>query len=74
MPCLVKVNHSQFRTWPYSSFKDFTIGKDRPWLVPQPILEYFSTAQTYEQFVSDYERLQRQNDALKQELKEESLY
>jgi len=63
----IHLNHAKFRTWPYSSYQDY-LGTFRDWIDPASILELFSSKKQYEEFVDDYEELQRERDSVKAEL------
>lgn len=63
----IHLNHREYRTWPYSSYSDY-LSRARQWVDSQPLLELFSSKQAYEEFVDDYEELQRMRDMIKAEL------
>jgi putative transposase len=63
----IHLNHSKFRTWPYSSYHDY-MGVPQEWIVTKPILELFNSKQEYQEFVDDYEEMQRLRDTIKVEL------
>ena len=63
----IHLNHSNYATWSHSSYQDY-IGGAREWIDPQPILELFSSLKQYEDFVADYEDVQRERDSIKREL------
>ncbi len=59
--------NSLYETWPYSSYRDYLCAA-RSWIDSQPILDLFSSGETYEEFVADYEEAQRERDSVKREL------
>lgn len=63
----IHLNHARYETWKHSSYGDY-IGTPRPWVDSSPILELFSSVQQYEEFVADYEEVQRERDDIKREL------
>jgi putative transposase len=63
----IHLNNRSFRTWPYSSYKDY-VSAPREWVEPQPILDLFDSKQQYMDFMTDYEDIQRANDDLKREM------
>ena len=63
----IHLNHHDFRTWPRSSYRDY-LDLCRSWINPQPVLDMFSSAEAYKEFVDDYESLQRERDTIKKEL------
>lgn len=63
----IHLNHSSYRTWPYSSYKDY-LRIPREWIEPKNILELFDSKEKYKEFVDDYESLQRERDRIKAEL------
>ncbi len=63
----IHLNHREFRTWPYSSYKDY-LKQPRTWIDSVPILELFASQQAYKEFVDDYEDVQRIRDMIKAEL------
>lgn len=65
----IHLNHPDFRTWDWSSYQDYIrAGSKREWVDNSPILQLFSSAQKYQEFVEDYESLQREREVLKKEL------
>lgn len=65
----IHLNHKDFRTWAFSSYRDYLNSEDaRDWLTPKPILGLFDSTVQYEAFVLDYEDAQRERDVLKREL------
>ncbi len=63
----IHLNHSQYRTWPHSSYRDY-IQPSRDWINPAPILEVFDSRDKYIEFVTDYEDTQRERDEIKHDL------
>lgn len=63
----IHLNYSQYKTWPHSSYKDY-LASPRSWIDSIKILELFPSKQAYEQFVDDYEAMQRERDSIKGEL------
>lgn len=63
----IHLNHVRYATWPHSSYSDY-LTIPRNWVYPNSILELFASKEQYEEFVSDYEELQRERDAIKQDL------
>ncbi len=63
----IHLNHSRYRTWPYSSYGDY-LGSPRPWIDSSRILKLFPSVEAYQQFVDDYEDIQRERDDIKGEL------
>lgn len=64
----IHLNHSQYTTWPHSSYADYFAAAPRPWVDPLPILELFDSKEAYQEFVADYEEIQRERDEIKKEL------
>lgn len=64
----IHLNHHQFRAWKHSSYRDYLSSKEREWIDTKPILGLFANTGKYKTFVNDYEALQRERDAIKQEL------
>lgn len=66
----IHLNHSRYATWRHSSYKDYLAfpGHKRDWIDPEPILDLFASSEEYEDFVADYEELQRERDEIKAEL------
>lgn len=63
----IHLNHSDFRSWRYSSYKDY-LQIPREWIDPKNILELFDLKEQYERFVDDYESMQCERDRIKAEL------
>lgn len=63
----IHLNHSSYRTWPYSSYGDY-LEMSREWVYPDTILELFNSKLLYKEFVDDYEAMQRERDRIKAEL------
>lgn len=63
----IHLNHARYVTWSHSSYQDY-LGTSRDWIDPKPILELFDTKTQYEEFVADYEDIQRVRDDIKREL------
>lgn len=63
----IHLNHSNYRTWPHSSYKDY-INSCRKWVNPKPIIELFGNRDRYIEFVADYEDMQRERDEIKHDL------
>lgn len=63
----IHLNHAKYTTWRHSSYLDY-LGTARDWIDTKPILELFSSTQKYEEFVADYEDIQRERDSIKREL------
>lgn len=64
----IHLNHKSYRTWRHSSYKDYLSNDPHVFIQPIPILELFESKEKYEEFVADYEELQRERDTIKQEL------
>ena len=63
----IHLNHAKYRTWLHSSYGDY-LGSPRDWIDPTQILGLFNSKQQYQEFVDDYEGLQRERDSIKAEL------
>lgn len=63
----IHLNHADYRTWPFSSYADYS-EQAREWVEPQTIMELFSSKAAYLEFVDDYEDMQRERDRIKAEL------
>lgn len=63
----IHLNHWDFKTWPHSSYRDYSNGP-RTWIHPQPILELFQGREAYMAFTNDYEAEQRIRESIKKEL------
>lgn len=63
----IHLNHSNYVAWSHSSYRDY-LETAREWIDPKPILELFDSKAQYEEFVADYEAIQRERDGIKQEL------
>jgi putative transposase len=63
----IHLNHSHYQTWAHSSYGDYAQAS-RDWIDPAPILEIFGDQRKYEEFVADYEELQRERDEIKHDL------
>lgn len=57
-----------YKTWPYSSFQDYTGHRYTEWVSAEPIISLFASVPEYEQFTADYEAAQRELDAIKHQL------
>ena len=64
----IHLNKADYKTWQWSSYRDYLSEHPRNWLVPSTILELFSSKEQYEEFVDDYAELQRERDSMKREL------
>ncbi len=67
----IHLNHKSYKTWPYSSYQDYLSNDPRLFVQPDSILELFTSKRQYEEFVSDYEELQRERDVIKKDLSAE---
>lgn len=63
----IHLNHTKYETWPHSSYQDY-LSEARPWIDSRPILSLFSSKEAYKEFVTDYETVQRERDAIKHDL------
>lgn len=63
----IHLNHVDYAKWIHSSYRDY-MKYSREWIDPRPILELFSSKVAYEEFVADYESVQRERDDIKHEL------
>jgi putative transposase len=63
----IHLNHSKYASWKHSSYRDY-FGNTRAWIDPNPILDLFSSAESYKEFVADYEDIQHERDDIKREL------
>lgn len=63
----IHLNHSNNAIWDHSSYRDY-LGSPRGWITPQPVLEIFTSKESYVEFVADYEEVQRERDSIKQDL------
>lgn len=63
----IHLNHAKYAIWKHSSYQDY-LSSARVWVEPDPILELFPSRQAYEEFVADYESVQRERDEIKNEL------
>lgn len=63
----IHLNHSKYSTWKHSSYQDY-LSQPREWVEPKLILNLFPSKQKYEEFIADYEAIQRERDRIKQEL------
>lgn len=61
----IHLNHSDYKTWPYSSYRDYLTELHRSWVDVAPILGLFSSRLEYAQFVNDYVSLKKVIDELK---------
>lgn len=64
----IHLNHSRYATWPHSSYADYLATTPRSWIDPLLILELFDSKEAYQEFVADYEEIQRERDEIKKEL------
>jgi len=64
----VHLNPKKWRSWQWSSLQEYLGRKDTEWVMPGRILELFTNAKAYEEFVADYEDSQRTIEAIKHEL------
>jgi putative transposase len=67
----IHLNHSSYSKWRYSSYLDYLIKQPRDFVRPAPILDLFTSKKQYEEFVADYEELQKERDFIKRELSAE---
>ena len=63
----IHLNHHDYKIWHHSSYGDY-LDAPRVWIDPRPILDLFTSVRQYEEFVTDYEELQRERDDIKREL------
>lgn len=63
----IHLNHAKYATWKHSSYADY-LDDARTWIDSDPILELFSSKDSYKDFVVDYEDIQRERDDIKREL------
>lgn len=64
----IHLNHWDYKSWPWSSYRDYLAEHPRNWIAPQSILELFDSTQKYQEFVDDYNQLQREREELKKSL------
>jgi REP-associated tyrosine transposase len=64
----IHLNHWEYKTWPYSSYRDYLSEQSQPWIESRPLLELFDSQAQYSVFVDDYESMQRELEALKKQL------
>ncbi len=64
----IHLNHTSYKAWPHSSYQDYINNRCRSWIDSTPILDLFTSADQYINFVDDYEALQRERDEIKQVL------
>jgi len=55
----IHLNHNSYKTWLHSSYRDYLSVSPREFIALIPILELFSSLKQYEEFVDDYEELQK---------------
>ncbi|MFZ2544652.1 MAG: transposase [Candidatus Saccharimonadales bacterium] len=67
----IHLNHNSYQFWQHSSYQDYLSDEPREYINPRPILELFASRKQYEEFVADYEELQRERDTIKRELSAE---
>jgi putative transposase len=63
----IHLNHPSYRKWSHSSYGDY-LDNPRDWIISKPILDLFTSRDSYKEFVDDYEQLQRERDIIKAEL------
>ncbi|MGB2787631.1 MAG: transposase [Candidatus Saccharimonadaceae bacterium] len=63
----IHLNRRNYRDWKHSSYRDY-IGEPRDWVDVRPILDLFTSKFAYEEFIADYESLQRERDEIKHEM------
>lgn len=61
----IHLNPGKYKTWPYSSYGAYISGRYPLWLQPEAVVELFDSVRHYEDFVADYESVQRLNELLK---------
>ena len=64
----IHLNPKQWKTWQWSSLPEYLSKRDAEWVMPERILELFSSMEAYREFVADYEDSQRTIEAIKHEL------
>jgi putative transposase len=64
----IHLNHHNYKVWPYSSYADY-LQAPRSWVESEAILGLFGhNAESYRQFVLDYEDAHKINQQIKHEL------
>lgn len=63
----IHLNHENYQAWSHSSYRDY-VHTSRNWIDTEPILGLFDNKAKYEEFISDYEALQRERDEIKHDL------
>jgi len=65
----IHLNPRNYKTWPYSSWSNYSGEKNTKWLKTEPIMMLFAgNREKYRKFVSDYEDSKKELDALKWQL------
>ena len=64
----IHLNKADYKTWPWSSYRDYLNENPRNWLEPGLILELFPSKPPYAEFVDDCAGVQREHDSIKKEL------
>lgn len=65
----IHLNHPDFRSWDWSSYQDYLWPESRrEWIDTSRVLKLFTSTDKYQEFVDDYESLQRQREEIKKEL------
>lgn len=67
----IHLNHASYELWQHSSYRDYVSTNPRGFIDRQPILDLFTSPRQYEEFVKDYEDLQRERDYIKKMLSAE---
>lgn len=67
----IHLNHSKYKEWSHSSYADYMTEHSREFINTRPIIELFASRKQYQEFMDDYEELQRERDMIKQELSAE---
>lgn len=63
----IHLNHRDYRAWDHSSYTDY-LWQTRDWIDTKPILALFPSIRAYQEFVDDYEEVQRTRDGIKGEM------
>lgn len=64
----IHLNPKEYKTWLYSSYKDYVGSVQNDWVKPSSILELFDSKNQYIKFVADYQAAHKELEIIKHEL------
>ena len=64
----IHLNPKSYKSWSYSSYKDYVGQPQKEWLNPARILELFGSKKQYARFVAEYQETHDELDIIKHEL------